>query len=310
MMVILFFYEQGEDRKVQTDSFKTSWLSQQHLQHHSQTHSGMSEYPPQSPKRTQSTSSNLNLPASSSQTSLFNSPQPADNVYFSQQHWESSIIQNQQTQILCESNSSQHIKAQARLTETQNLSQIESRPQQNQTFLHQDQNQDQKQTSITLSVQQGDTTAGNNVTAVSCCTKLTLGSHKSPSLSPDVKTSSSTHLSQVSYFVAGLTEDTQASNNDVLDNNAVLPSKPFTYPEPDGYQDAKDKAPNDFTSQSSNSGRPDITNKYQSFFLAGQHHGDQAAECLISGVRPVQSCQDYTEDTSSSDDEGKLIIEL
>ncbi len=295
LFLISFFYEQGEDRMVRMDSFKTSELSQQRLQHLSQTLTGMSEYPPQSSKQTPSTSNNLNLAASSSQTSLFNYPQPTNNVNFSQ-HWESSIIHNQQTQILCESNSSQHIKAHAQLAETQNLSQIEFRPQQTQTFLH----HDQKQT---------------NITAVSCCTKLTLGSHKSPSFSPDVKTPPSTHLSQVSYFIqvsranAGLTEDTQVSNNNVLDNNTVLPSKPFTYPELDGYQGSKDKA-NDFTSQSSNSGKPDITNKYQSFFLAGQHHDDQPAECLSSGVRPVQSCQDYTEDTSSSDDEGKLIIEL
>ncbi|XP_044022927.1 zinc finger protein 831 [Siniperca chuatsi] len=309
-----------EDKKVQVDSFKTPWLSEQHLQHIPQTYSGMSEYPPQSTQQVPRMSNNLTLPARSSQTCLFNSPQSSldmNNFYFSQQNWESSIIHNQQTQILCESNSSQHIKAQAQLTEAQNVfSRIESSPQETQTFSHQDQKQEQKQTSITLSFQQGNTTAGNNITAVSCCTKLTLGSHKSLSLPPDVKTPSSACPSQVSHSVqvskatAGLTGDTEASNNNVLDNNTVLPSKPFTYQGPDDYQDTKDNAPYDFTSQSSTSGRPDITNKYQSFFLAGQLHGCQPAECLTSGVRPVQSCQDNTEDTSSSDDEGKLIIEL
>ncbi|XP_054639992.1 zinc finger protein 831 isoform X2 [Dunckerocampus dactyliophorus] len=47
------------------------------------------------------------------------------------------------------------------------------------------------------------------------------------------------------------------------------------------------------------------TGKGHSVFLA-----DQTAECWIGGARPVQSCHEYTEDTSSSDDEDKLIIEL
>lgn len=82
------------------------------------------------------------------------------------------------------------------------------------------------------------------------------------------------------------------------------PSKPFTHPEPGDKHDSMDGASNDFMSQRDN------TNKYQSFFMAGPLHGYQPAECLTSGLRPVQSCQDNTEDTSSSDDEGKLIIEL
>lgn len=248
----------------------------------------------------------MNLPASSSQTNYsLQLPLELNNFCFSQQ-WES--IHNQPTQLLCDLNSSQHIKAQAQLTETQNaFSQFESIPQK--TFSHQDQKQDQKHPHITLSVQKVNTTAGNNLAAASCCTttKLTLGS-----LSPDVKTSSSTHPSQVqvSRATAGLTGDTQASNNNVLDNNTLLPSKPFTYPEAVDYQDTKDKAPNDYTSQSSNYGRTDISDKYQSFFFSGQLHGYPPAECLTSGVRLVQSCQDDAEDTSSSDDEGKLIIEL
>eukprot|EP00064_Thunnus_orientalis_P000905 superscaffoldBa00000053_g906 len=55
---------EGEDRGVKADS---SWLSEQHLQHLSQTHPGMSEYPPQSPQQAPSTSNNLNLPASGSE---------------------------------------------------------------------------------------------------------------------------------------------------------------------------------------------------------------------------------------------------
>lgn len=144
-------------------------------------------------------------------------------------------------------------------------------------------------------------TAVNNMAATSCYTtsKLTTGS-----LSPDVKTSSSTHLSQVhlSRATVGLVGVPQPSNNNMLDNETLLPSKPFTYTEAPDFQDTRD--------QSSNSGRHDTGNKYQSFFFSGQLHGYSPAECLTSGVRPVQSCQDTTEDTSSSDDEGKLIIEL
>lgn len=254
----------------------------------------MSEYPPQSPQQAPSKSNTLHSSACSGQTSLFNSPQPSlemNNIYFS--HWESSFIHNEPKQILCESDSGQRIKAQARLTETQHdFSQYG--PQQTQTCSH----QDQKQSSISPSVQQGNT-------AGSCCTKFTLGSYKSP----DVNTSASAHPGQV-RAAAGFTGQTHVSNNNVLDNNTVLLSEPFTFPQPDDYQDAKDKPPSDYMGQSSNSGRSDITNKYHSFFFSGALHGYQSAEGLPSGVRPVQSCQDYTEDTSSSDDEGKLIIEL
>ncbi|KAM7402744.1 hypothetical protein PAMP_017958 [Pampus punctatissimus] len=282
---------EGEDRRVKADS---SWLYEQHLQHLSQTPPGMSDYPPQNPQQAPNF-----LSASSSQTSLFNSPQPPlemINFYFSQlQHWDSRITHNEQTP-----NSSQ-CTAQDSLIETQN-----SLPQ-TQTFSHQDQNP-------TLSDHQRNTTTGNNSAAECCCNKSTLGSHKSPS--QDVKIPSSTLLSQVfhpvqvSKVTAGLTGDTQATKSNVLDNNNVQPSQTFMYTEPDNKPDTKDRAPHDYTSQNSNSGRADITSKYQSLFLAGQLHSCQPVECLTSGVRPMQSCQEYTEDTSSSDDEGKLIIEL
>lgn len=296
---------EGEDRQAKADSSKNSWLSEQHLLHPSQTVSGMSEYSQQSPQQVPGTSNDLNLPTSSSQTSLCNSLQPpleTNNFSFSQQHWESSVIHNQQTQILCKSNLSQHVKPPAQFTETQNASpKIESRLQQ--TFSH----QDQKQTSITSSIQEGDDNGGY--------TQSTSEAHKS--MSHDLKTSHSSLSSQISHSVhvsratAVLTVDTQASNNNVPEDNTELPSKSFTYPQPEDYHDTKDKAPHDYHSPSSNPARPDITgNKYQPFFFAGQLHGCQSSDCLTSGVRPVQSCQDYTEDTSSSDDEGKLIIEL
>ncbi|XP_034388642.1 zinc finger protein 831 isoform X2 [Cyclopterus lumpus] len=203
-----------EDTAVKVDLFKHSWLSKHHLQHLSQTHSGMSEYPPRTP-------SNLNSLASGGQTDLFHSPQlPLDmnNFCFSEQHWESSSIHNQQ--VSCESSLIQRINARAQLADTQNA------------------------------------------------------------------------FSQISRAAAGST----GLNKNVLDNNAAPPSEPFTFREPYDYNDTKDGAPNE-------------DNKYQSFFLSGQLNGFQPAECLTSGVRPVQSCQDHTEDTSS-DDEGKLIIEL
>nr|XP_020473951.1 uncharacterized protein LOC109970612 [Monopterus albus] len=265
----------GEDKQVKADSCKNSWLSEQDLQHHSQTHSEMFECPPQSPLQAPSSSGNLNMPVSSGTTGLFNSAQPLlemSNFYFSQQHWESSIIHNHQAQrILSEFSSSEHIKEQDK---SQNaFSQIECSPQQR--FPLQDEKQDQKQ--------------------------------KSSSLSPDVKTSSIRHYCQVSHSVQGsrATAGYKGDNN-MLDNR--LPSKTFNYAEPE--QNTKDWASNDYTVQSSNSGRPDTTNKYQSLLLAGQLQGYQSAECLTSGVRPVQSCQDYAGDTSSSDDEGKLIIAL
>ncbi|XP_042355573.1 zinc finger protein 831 [Plectropomus leopardus] len=279
-----------EDRKVKVDSFKNSWLPEQHPQHLSQTYSGLYEYSPQSPQQAPSKSNYLNSSASSSHTSLSNSSQPPlemSNFYFSQQHWESGTVHNQQTQNLCESDSSQRMKAQAQLTETKNaFSLIQSQPQQ--TFSHQDQKQ-----STSLSVQQGNTAACNSITAVNSCTKLISGGLKSPSVSPEVKASPSTQPSHLSSSV----QVSRPSNNNVLDNNIMLPSEPFTYKEPNDYQETKDKVPNDF-------------NKYNSFFLSGQFHGYQPPECTSSGVRPVQNCQDYTEDTSSSDDEGKLIIEL
>lgn len=49
---------------------------------------------------------------------------------------------------------------------------------------------------------------------------------------------------------------------------------------------------------------------YSSFFFLGQTQDFPAAEGHAGSVRPVQGCQEDTGDGSSSDDEGKLIIEL
>ncbi|XP_047439923.1 zinc finger protein 831 [Mugil cephalus] len=288
---------EGEEGKVKADSFQNSWLSEQHLQHLSQTHSGMLEYPPASSLQAPSMSNNLNSPAGNIQTSLLNPLQPTPELnqfYISQQNWESSstIIPKQQTQFLCEFRSSQHVKPQVEPSETQNaFSRCKSDPK-----------QDQRQTGTSLSILHGNAAAGNSGVAVSCCSKVTLGSHTS--LSSDDGASSPMHSSKV----AQLCSATQTSK---INQNTGLPSKPCTYPDTVEKHDSMDKVTNDYTSQSSDPGRPDITNKScQSVFLTGPLHGYNPAECMTSGVRPVQSCQDYMEDTSSSDDEGKLIIEL
>lgn len=250
---------------------------------------------------------NSNLPAGGCQTTLFNSLQSPLEV-------SSLCISHQKpTQISNGSNSSQHIKSQAGLRVTLiAVSLTESSPQQ--IFSHQDQKRDQMQTSIMLTSQKGDTASGNSVantvtTTASCYTngKLTLGM-----FSTDFKTSSSRHPShgQMNIATAGLTGDTQAPNSNVLDSNNLLPSETFTYLEADDCQDTKDNPSNDYTSQSSYSWGPDISNKYQSFCFPDQPQSNPQSECLVSGVRPVRSCQDNAEDTSSSDDEGKLIIEL
>ncbi|CAJ1051873.1 zinc finger protein 831 [Xyrichtys novacula] len=286
---------EGGDRKTAVDSFRNSLLPVQHLQDLSQTHSGMSEYPSQCPQPASRISDDFNSPASSSQTRLYNYgqlPLENNNFYFSQQHWDSSATHEQQPQSLCQAESSQQIKSK----ETQNaFSQIESHAPQTQRFAL----QDQKQTNIIPPVRQENTTAANNITQVSC----KASSKKQKSLLSDVKTSS-TQPSQASFSAhvtrAGLTMDHQ-TNNPLLDVNPV---QSVTYPDPE------DKVLNDYISQSSDCERVDNNNKFQSFFLTGQLHGYQPTEYLSGGVRPVQSCQEYTEDTSSSDDEGKLIIEL
>lgn len=257
------------------------------LQHLSHTCSGMSTYSQHSPQ--QSLSSLSGLPAGRGQSNYCSQP-PSEVINFgSSQQWDS--IHSQSTQILCASTVSPHIKAQAQPRDPQNaLLLIKSGPEK--TVLHQKQD---KQTVIGLSVQRGTAT-------VSCCTSAMV---PSGSPSSDVGTSSCKQTSQVqiSDATSVLTEDTQAFNN-VLDSN-MFTSKPFAYTETVDYKDTKDSGSNNDTGESSNSGRI-----FPPFFFSGQLHGYPSAECLPSGVRAVQSCQENTEDTSSSDDEGKLIIEL
>ncbi|KAM8868558.1 zinc finger protein 831 [Synchiropus picturatus] len=62
------------------------------------------------------------------------------------------------------------------------------------------------------------------------------------------------------------------------------------------------------TYQEGYSRKSEAANPCHSFLLAAHFHSYQLGPS--STVRPVQACPDYTEDTSSSDEEGKLIIEL
>ncbi|XP_062320076.1 zinc finger protein 831 [Osmerus eperlanus] len=56
--------------------------------------------------------------------------------------------------------------------------------------------------------------------------------------------------------------------------------------------------------------RQDSSSKYCSVPSTGQIHTNLLPDCLMSGARAVQSSLEDIEDTGSSDDEGKLIIEL
>ncbi|XP_068171973.1 zinc finger protein 831 isoform X2 [Antennarius striatus] len=197
------------------------------------------------------------------------SPQRAPSM-----HLESGAACDQQPQRIWDSNSSRHVRTQAQPTGAQNpLSQMDSRCQQ------------------TSSSQEESTLRGQVITSPDA--KPTLNPSRVPSV-------------PARGDASGSMWDHQTPSSTMMDNNTLPSPRPFTYPETAGYQDTQDKPSNEFTSQSSNFGRTDMSNKYQSFFFSGY----PSADCLTGGVRPIQSCQDYREDTSSSDDEGKLIIEL
>ncbi|KAM4612751.1 zinc finger protein 831 [Polymixia lowei] len=292
-----------EERKVEADPYENSRLSEQHHQHVSQPHVGMSEGP-------QSRTSTRPDPPDSSDTSLFAAPQPdtdVNAVYFSQQHSEIKVAHNRQTQILRETSSSLHNNQPCGLVHT--LS--ETGQPQTQQFIHNEtvshwnhETQDQRQTEVALPAhvlpQRESSSAGNRSAQFN-----------------SVKPSSSAYPAKVSHSVCvsraqgGMSAEAQTTDLGALDNTA-WPAKSWTsaYPEHDNKQQSRDQATHEHMTHSSDPAKADITSKYQSLFSVGQLHGYQSLECLTSGVRPVQSCQDYPDDTSSSDDEGKLIIEL
>lgn len=138
--------------------------------------------------------------------------------------------------------------------------------------------------------------------ASNCCTTVLAPLRRPES---DAITSSHQQASeaQPSEAAAMLTAETPAFS-DVLDSNTFT-SKCFACPENVDYNDAKDSAAQRHAGESSHSGPI-----YSSFFFLGHHQDYPAAESQSSAVRPVPSCQEHMEDTSSSDDEGKLIIEL
>ncbi|KAM3582291.1 uncharacterized protein V6R79_006462 [Siganus canaliculatus] len=297
-----------EDGEARADSIQNSLLSEQHRQHLSQASSGMSEYLHQRLQQTRpSTSVNTSLQASNGHIGFFSPSQPSlerSNLHVPhkqpQPQWE-SITQNQQRQI--SRSSSQHIETQAQATQTHTVfSQIGCGL------------QDLKKGIISQSTEQRNTTS-HNIKVVTCCTTSSPTLGIVSDVSHDFKTSYSTDPSQVFYSAyanspAGrITRDGHIPLNTVQDNNALLPLNSVAAA-PVHCQNIKNTESNDPTSQSSNSGGIEITEKCQSFLFCAPLHGYQPPESLTSGARPVQSCQDYTEETSSSDDEGKLIIEL
>lgn len=123
---------------------------------------------------------------------------------------------------------------------------------------------------------------------------------ESDAMTPSCKQTSKAHQSKAATVMS--TEIPTVSN--ILDSNAFT-SKSFLCPEFVDYNSAKDSTAQRDAGESSNSGAI-----YSSFFFLGQAHDYPAAESQSCAVKPVQSCQENMEDTSSSDDEGKLIIEL
>lgn len=135
-----------------------------------------------------------------------------------------------------------------------------------------------------------------------CCTTV-LAPSRLPESDAIATSCKQTGEAPPSEAAAVLTAETPAFSN-VLDSN-VFASKCFACPENVDYNDTKDSAAQRLAGESSSSGAI-----YSSFFFLGQNQDYPAAESQSSAVRPVPSGQETMEDTSSSDDEGKLIIEL
>ncbi|XP_034023246.1 uncharacterized protein LOC117507481 [Thalassophryne amazonica] len=285
----------GEERKGPVDSIKNSWY------HLSQTHPVLSEYLPQTPQHDPHTSRNLSS-SPGTQTSVFNPPQPQlqiNTLYVPRQHWESSAVNHQH---LCQTNSAPPPPQQVQSAQLQNLF--------SQTPLRQTDSQPDhsRQTSVSTTIQQVTCDAGGS-TVTSCCSKSTAGIHRSKhaSLSSDITTSLSNAGSpsvHTSVSKSAMTQDIWVTNR-ASDIAAGQPPKPPASIN----QEPKDYTTYDYTAQSGNAAGDDIISKYQSYFLVGQLHSYQP-ECMATAVRPVPNCQDYADGTSSSDDEGKLIIEL
>lgn len=207
-----------------------------------------------------------------------------------------SVVQHQQMQAFFESSTSQHEITQVHLSDTQNIrTRTEPAPQ---SFSHQEENQ----TSFHVSPEQETASESNDRTTGSCSGFLPSESLQYTSFSCDFKAPPSmqfSHVCQEDRSPAGLTANSPMSKNThVVDS----PPEPFTHLDP--------TMAHEHTGQSSNCGRPDVTNKHQSLFMVSSLYGFQQPEGRGSAVRPVAVCQDSIEDTSSSDDEGKLIIEL
>lgn len=212
------------------------------------------------------------------------------NVVSPSQQNRESIVQNQQMQAFFESSSSQHaITPQNLFTRSETALQSFSHQQQNQSSFH-------------VPPQQEEAPESNCRTTGSCSRFLTSESLQHTSFSSDFRTLSSMQFSQICQedrTPAGLTANMPTSKN--MHNTGPL-SEPFTHLDL--------TTAHEHTGQSNDCGRPDITNKYQSFFMVSSLCGFQPSEGRSGAVRPVSISQNYREDSGSSDDEGKLIIEL
>lgn len=251
----------------------------------------------------------------------------ANIVYLSQQPCEINSDLNRQTQILFENNATSQINQPSSLVQTQHVvcqSETSHRHTQqsipNETIVHQNHQtqQDQEETNITTPTQSfplRETAIRVNNSNLPNCSNNSIYSTLSerlPSLLAAVIPPSPTYPNLVSHSVhVNRTRVRMAANSqaisDRLPYNTIHPSKSGTplYPDPDDKLEKADQATKVTMTHSSNSVGADGSNR-----STGQFHSYHLAEVLTSDVRPMLSSQEDPADTSSSDDEGKLIIEL
>lgn len=276
--MLFFFLNFLLDQQVSEEEHAAdSRQSERPLLHLSHTCSETSTYPQHGPQQ----SSSNTVCSHSSHRSLAPS---VTNSFASSQQWEN--IHSQSPQMPCASNMHQQIRAPSQPRAAQNsVSLLMSCPEK--TIVQQQKQDEQKVIAPSAS---------------KCCTTAPAQPRHPDS---DATTSSCKQSSEAqrSQAAAVMTPEIPTVSH-ILDSNAFS-SRSFMCPEIVDYNSRKDSATHRDAGESSNSGAI-----YSSFFFLGQSHDYPAAESQSGTVRPVQSCQENLEDTSSSDDEGKLIIEL
>nr|XP_061793999.1 zinc finger protein 831 isoform X2 [Nerophis lumbriciformis] len=124
-------------------------------------------------------------------------------------------------------------------------------------------------------------------------------SPQTPNPSTVAKTQQSTDIGHVCLCGDVSPRHAMTGENNLLEGTSVNQTKTLLRPRTDD----QDQAAPESSFQSIHS-HGDAGQRHTVFLV------DPATECWSGGARPLPSCQEYTEDTSSSDDEGKLIIEL